>query len=298
MVAAEWPSDDHVAGKESNMIDLHMHSTFSDGSLTPAQLAAEAGKARLSAVALTDHDGTSGVQSFLDACSAVGVRGISGVELSVDFKGGTMHMLGYFIDHASAGIEAELVKLREGRRDRNHLILAKLNELGVLLTWDEVAAYADEDVVGRPHFAQAMKARGYVKSKDEAFDRYLGKGKPAYMERYRLTAAESVNMIRAAGGVPVLAHPFTLGLNKRALREQVAELAAMGLQGIEAYYVEHGAGDLRFCLEMARELNLAVSGGSDFHGAMNPDVRMGCGFGNLSVPDDLVERLYERATRH
>jgi len=280
------------------MIDLHLHSTFSDGNLTPAQLAAEAARAKLTAAALTDHDGTTGVQPFLDACSAVGVRGIPGVEISVDFKSGAMHMLGYFIDHTSAALEAELVKMREGREDRNQLILEKLNALGLSLTWDEVAAYADEDVVGRPHFAQALKARGYVKSKDEAFDRYLAKNKAAYVDRYRLTAEESVRMIRGAGGVPVLAHPFTLGLGKKALRELVVELASIGLQGIEAYYSEHDAGQLRLCLGLARELNLAVSGGSDFHGSINPDVRMGYGFGNLSIPDDLVDLLHERVIRH
>ena len=280
------------------MIDLHMHSTFSDGSLTPVQLAAEAARAKLTAAALTDHDGTTGVQPFLDACTALGVRGIPGVEISVESTHGTMHMLGYFIDHASAALEAELVKMRGGREIRNQLILKKLNEIGFSLTWDEVADYAVEDVVGRPHFAQAMKARGYVKSKDEAFDRYLGKNKAAYMERYRMTAEESVRMIRGAGGVPVLAHPFTLGLGRKALREQVAELAAMGLQGIEAYYSEHDAGQVRLCLGLAREFNLVASGGSDFHGAINPDIRMGYGFGNLSIPDDLVELLYERAVRH
>jgi predicted metal-dependent phosphoesterase TrpH len=278
------------------MIDLHMHSTFSDGSLTPSQLATEAAKVNLTAAALTDHDGTTGVQPFLDACAAVGIRGIPGVEISVEFKNGTMHMLGYFINPASTALEHELVKFRKGREERNQLILQKLNALGLVLTWDEVAAYAKEDVVGRPHFAQALKARGYVRSKDEAFDRYLGKKKPAYEDRYRLTAGESVNMIRCAGGVPVLAHPFTLGLGKKGLRELVTELAGIGLQGIEAYYPEHDAGQLRLCLELARELNLVVTGGSDFHGALNPDIRMGCGFGNLSIPDHLVDLLYERAT--
>jgi hypothetical protein len=188
--------------------------------------------------------------------------------------------------------------MRDGREDRNHLILEKLNGIGFSLTWDEVAAYAGEDVVGRPHFAQALMARGYVSSKDEAFDRYLGKGKAAYVDRYRLTAAESVRMIVDAGGVSVLAHPFTLGLKKNAMKDLVAELRGVGLQGIEAYYSEHDAAQLKFCLGLARDLDLAVSGGSDFHGSMNPDIRLGCGFGNLSIPDDLVELLHERAGRH
>lgn len=281
-----------------NMIDLHMHSTYSDGSLTPVQLAREASRIKLTAVALTDHDGTTGVKAFVDACAEAGVRGIPGVEISVDFKSGTMHMLGYFIDHTSPVLEASLVKMRGGREDRNRLILRKLNEIGFSLTWDEVAAFAGEDVVGRPHFAQALMARGYVRSKDEAFDRYLGKNKAAYVDRYRLTARESITLIRGAGGVPVLAHPFTLGLAKQALRELVAELAEAGLQGVEAYYSEHDAGQLRYCQGLARDFNLAMSGGSDFHGAINPDVKMGFGFGNLSIPDDLVDQLYERAGGH
>lgn len=280
------------------MIDLHTHSTFSDGSLTPAALAREAGRLKLAAVALTDHDGTTGVQLFLDACREEGVRGISGVEISVDFKSGTMHMLGYFLDHRSADLESALARLRGGREDRNHEILARLNRLGIALAWDEVAAYAEEDVVGRPHFAQALISRGYVKTKDEAFDRYLGKGKAAYVERYRLSAEESVRMIRRAGGVPVLAHPFTLGLHRNGLRELVGELRAVGLGGIESYYSEHDEEQVKICLSLARELDLAVSGGSDFHGAGNPDIHMGRGFGNLCVPDDLVDELYARAGQH
>ncbi len=281
--------------KGDEVIDLHTHSTYSDGSLTPAALAKEAARVKLTAIALTDHDGTTGVGPFLDACQAEGVRGIAGVEISVDFKGGTMHMLGYFLDYRSQELESVLVQLRGGREDRNHVILARLNELGLSLTWEEVAAFSEEDVVGRPHFAQALIARGYVRTKDEAFDRYLGKGKAAYVERYRLSAEESVRMIRRAGGVPVLAHPFTLGMKRSGLRDLVAELKGVGLGGIEAYYSEHDEEQVRICLALARELDLAVSGGSDFHGAVNPDIHMGRGFGNLCVPDQLVDELHARA---
>lgn len=280
------------------MIDLHTHSTYSDGSLRPEELARDAARLGLTAVALTDHDGTTGVPFFLEACRKEGVRGIPGVEISVDFKSGTMHMLGYFLDHTSRALENVLVQLRDGREDRNQRILARLKSLGFALGWEEVAAFAGEDVVGRPHFAQALIAKGYVRNKDEAFDRYLGKGKAAYMDRYRLSAAESVKMIREAGGVPVLAHPFTLGLKNNSVRDLVRELKAVGLAGIEAYYSEHDEEQVRFCLAMARDLDLAVSGGSDFHGAVNPDIRLGRGFGNLCVPDDLVDELHARATPH
>ena len=277
------------------VIDLHVHSTFSDGSSSPEELVEQAVKTGLTAMALTDHDGMLGVDRFLAACQRHGLRGVPGVELSVDFPNGTMHMLGYFIAPHDPLIEPELARLRRGRGERNQLILARLNQMGFALTWDEVAKWAGEDVVGRPHFAKAMIEKGFVKRKDDAFDRYLGKGKPAYVDRVRLTVEESIALIRNAGGVPVLAHPFTLNLGRRRLRVLLGELAAKGLQGIEAYHSEHSHDQQRFCLSVARDLGLAVTGGSDFHGMMNSYVQLGVGFGNLDVPDELVELLHARA---
>ncbi len=203
-------------------------------------------------------------------------------------------MLGYFMDHQHPGISEGLARLRQGREERNSRILERLNQLGVVLEWSEVSRFAKEDVVGRPHFALAMVEKGYVCKKDEAFDRYLGKGKPAYVDRFRFTVEQSLAMIREAGGVPVLAHPFTLNLGRRRLREQLADFARKGLQGIECYYSEHNPDQQRFCINLARDLNLAVTGGSDFHGAMNPDIRQGVGFGNLNIPDELVDLLHAR----
>lgn len=280
------------------MIDLHTHSTFSDGSLTPDAVAFEAARSGLTAVALTDHDGVDGIPRFLEACGQAGLRGVAGVEISVDVKSGAMHMLGYFVDPASGGLGETLARIRVGRAERNQEILTKLNRLGVSLSWQDVAKFADEDVVGRPHFARALVEKGYARNKDAAFERFLGKGKSAYADRYRLTVDESIAMITNAGGVPVLAHPFTLGLHKKGLRKLVTDLAAKGLQGIEAYYPEHDPEQHRFCLLLAQELNLAVTGGSDFHGTANPAIRLGAGFGSLVVPDDLVDKLYARIPHH
>jgi predicted metal-dependent phosphoesterase TrpH len=279
------------------MIDLHTHSTFSDGSLTPAELAAEGARVGLKALALTDHDNLQGVPAFLEACRQHGLQGIGGVEISLEAGPGTMHLLGYFVDPKHPGLCEALGRILEGREDRNQLILKRLNELGYPLTWDEVAQYAGEDVVGRPHFAQALVARGLVKDKDAAFERLLAKGKPAYVDRFRLAPAEALRLLRAAGGVPALAHPFTLNLSNAKLRELVAELRGLGLEALEAYYSEHSP-DLqaRYCA-MARELDLAVTGGSDFHGSMNPGVKLGIGFGGLRVPDELVEPLHARIPR-
>jgi predicted metal-dependent phosphoesterase TrpH len=273
------------------MIDLHTHSTFSDGSLTPEQLAERAGSMGLTAIALTDHDCTGGVEQFLAACKIRNIRGVPGVEISADVKHGTMHLLGYFIASGDAALESMLHQIRDGREIRNREILRKLNALGLDLTWPEVASLAGEDVVGRPHFAQALLARGYVSSREAAFDLYLAKGKPAYADRFRLSPADSIAAIRGAGGIAVLAHPFTLDLAPGALKTYITELRDKGLQGIEVYYSEHSADLTRSYLTLVRELGLAATGGSDFHGESNPAIKLGRGFGTLSVPDSVMEEL-------
>lgn len=286
------------------MIDLHVHSTFSDGTLTPAELVAKARALGLRALALTDHDCTGGLREFAAAGAAAdagpgGLRftAVPGVEISAEVSPGTMHMLGYHIDPDNGDLEGVLVRIREGRESRNRQILARLAELGMPLEWEEVAAFAGEDVVGRPHFAQALLARGYVSTKQEAFDRYLAKGKPAYMDRLRFSPADSLAAIREAGGVPVLAHPFTLKLEPDALKAAVRELAEAGLAGIEVYYPEHAPDQVRQYRGLAEAFGLVATGGSDYHGANNPDIEMGRGFGSLNVPDDILDALRDRAGR-
>lgn len=273
------------------MIDLHVHSTFSDGSLTPEELIAEAVRVGLSAIALTDHDTTAGVPRLVAAAASTPVRAIAGVEISADVASGTMHILGYLIDPENHTLIDRLKWLREGREVRNAEILEKLNKLGFGLTWDEVAAFAGEDVVGRPHFAQALLARKIVKDKNEAFDKYLGKGKPAYANRRRMTPEDSIELIRGAGGVPVLAHPFTLNLSAEALRKELKSLHELGLAGVEVFYSEHTPSMVSQYLNLSKELGLIATGGSDFHGAMNPDIKLGTGFGSLHVPDEVTAQL-------
>jgi len=273
------------------MIDLHMHSTFSDGSLKPAQLVEEGARIRLKGMALTDHDSTAGVPQFMAACAAQGVVGIPGVEISAEIAKGTMHVLGYHVDRDCRELEGVLEQIRDGRESRNRKILGKLCAAGLELTWDEVAAFAGEDVVGRPHFAQALLAKGYVSSKDAAFELYLAKGRPAYVDRFRLPPRESIATILAAGGVPVLSHPFTLDLSQKALKDTVTELKSYGLAGLEVYYSEHTPEMTKQYLSLCASLGLVATGGSDFHGDVNPKVSMGTGFGQLCVPDDVLENL-------
>lgn len=275
------------------MIDLHTHSTFSDGSLTPEQLVREAERAQLSALALTDHDSISGLERFMAACSKSIVRGVPGVEISVDCQPGdaTMHILGYFIDPANAELNEHVNRLRDGRRHRNEEILKRLNAMGLMLSMNEIAAFAGENNVGRLHFAQALMARGYVRTTQEAFDKYLAKGKAGYASRLRFKPLGGVEMIRKAGGIAVLAHPFTLSLGKQALADCVGELAQGGLQGIEIYYPQHSPKLVRQYLDLAEQFHLVATGGTDFHGTPMPDVKLGRGFGMLDVPNSVLEQL-------
>lgn len=276
------------------MIDLHCHSTFSDGSFTPEELATRAVDAGLAALALTDHDTLSGLPRFLAAAASLPFQAVPGVELSVDCRSGVMHMLGYWMDPANPELARQLEWVRDGRSMRNCEILRKLNELGLTMTEDELKASAGEDVVGRPHFAQVMIDKGYVKDKNEAFDRYLGDGQSAYVDRPRLTAEKAIELLTAAGGVPVLAHPFTLHLGKESMEKLLGELAECGLCGMECYYSEHSSDLTRDYLEMAARLHLVPTGGSDFHGAASPGIELGTGFGGLNVPDETIAALEAR----
>jgi predicted metal-dependent phosphoesterase TrpH len=273
------------------MIDLHAHSTFSDGSLTPSQLAALARESGIAALALTDHDTMDGVPEFLKACEREGVEGVVGVEISADVPRGTLHMLGYGVDLACVPLQDALRQIRAGRCDRNKLILDRLNSLGYALTWEEVRSLAGEDVIGRPHFAQALVNRRHVKSREDAFERLLAKGKPGYVNRFRLTPEDCIRVIREAGGVAVMAHPFTMEWGSKAMADEVRRLAAQGLGGIEVYYSEHPPELQDRYRAMAESLGLLITGGSDFHGDGNPAVRLGRGFGNLNVSDTLMAPL-------
>ena len=271
------------------MIDLHCHSTFSDGSLTPEELVAEAERIGLAGLALTDHDSLSGLDRFLRAGKRI--RLVPGIELSVDCAFGTMHMLGYWMRTDDPDLNAQLEWVRDGRAMRNREILRKLNELGMTMTWEEVVAMAGDGVVGRPHFAQVMLAKGYAKDKGEVFDKWLGDGKPAYADRPRLTAERAIELIRGAGGVAVLAHPFTLRLGRESMGKLLAKLTEAGLGGMECYYSEHSADLTKEFLALAETHGLVATGGSDFHGEMSPGVSLGTGFGGLNVPDEVLSEL-------
>ena len=274
------------------MLDLHVHSSYSDGSETPETLVALAKAAHVRALALTDHDNVFGIPEFLAACREAEFLGIAGVEVSANVESGTLHILGLGIYAGNEALRDALNEVLEGREERNMRIVEKLQDLGFNIAYDEVLEVAGEDVVGRPHFAQVMVARGWVDSIEEAFARYLEKGQPAYVDRFRFQPEEAIARIRDAGGVPVMAHPMSVTEDFAELREVVSKLTDAGLRGIEAYYNGHSPEETLECLRLAKRHGLLVTGGSDFHGeSVKPGIRIGIGNGSLFVPDRLLEPL-------
>ena len=277
------------------MIDLHLHSTKSDGTETPEELVSHGRRIGLSAMALTDHDTMGGAAEFLASCRTQGMTGIAGIEISaaVEEGPGTLHILGFGMNPEHPLVKENLGRVLDGRAWRNEQMLSKLNELGLALEWADVQACAGEEVVGRPHVAQALINRGYVSSVEEAFDRYLAKGRPAYADRFRLYPAEGIRMIREAGGVAVIAHPFTWEADEPKLEAGLVALKAMGLAGVEAAYSEYGPERTVALLRMAKKHGLLTTGGSDYHGLAKPDIALGKGFGALCVPDSYLPPLLQ-----
>ena len=281
-------------------IDLHTHTTASDGSLSPVQLVQKAQEIGLSALAVTDHDTISGLADAAAEAKRRGLDFLAGVELSVEDKEGRFHLLGYGFNPNFPELAEKLVELRRSRAARNTQMAEKMAELGLPVTMDDVRDAArkhaedgeESEVIARPHFAQALIAKGVVGSVQEAFDKYLASGKPLYHAKEVLTPADAIALLHRAGGVAVMAHPGLVPLSKPALAARVKSLAEdAGMDGIEALYSQHSSADTAFFLELARENGLLVTGGSDFHGTPKPHVPLGIVFDGKSAPLDLLSTL-------
>jgi len=275
------------------VIDLHTHSTVSDGSEAPEAVVAAAHEVGCSAVALTDHDSFAGLPRARARADELGIRLVPGCEVScVPVASGGVHVLVYFVDDPTSALGTELDRLREDRRSRNLALVERLNQLGIPVTFPMVAAHAGSpEGVGRPHFARTLVELGAVESLDEAFERYLANGGAAYIPKGRLTVADVCRLARDSGGVAVLAHPATLGLGPVPLSEAVRDMAASGLGGLEAVYGRYPP-QLRTDLgNLARRFGLVPTGGSDFHGTTKPDLYVGTGTGDLKVPDRVLDQL-------
>ena len=275
-------------------IDLHTHSTLSDGTYTPADLVCYAKVKGLRAMALTDHDSVEGLEEAVALGRKIGVEIIPGVELSAEFPEGAMHLLGFFVERTSPSFLRRLSLLQVARRERNPKIVKKLQGLGFKITEEEVAAAAGGGQVGRPHFARVLMKKGYVQTITEAFERYLGEGRPACIEKAQFSPEECIDLIHEANGVAVLAHPNTLRLPVEKWGPLFERLVKSGLDGIEVYYSTHTPEETARYERLAAEWNLVKTGGSDFHGQIKPNIDLGIGTGALQVPYSLLDDLRKR----
>lgn len=272
--------------------DLHTHSTASDGSDSPAELIALAARAGVTTLALTDHDTTDGVEEAMEAGKRLGVRVIPGCELSVRTELGELHILGLWVTPQASVLRRAMTELRDHRDARNTRIVDKLQELGMHITYPEVLAMAGEGSVGRPHIAQVLMRKGYVRSMLEAFDRFLGDRGLAHVPKKVLSPAEGIALLKEEGATVSLAHMLLHGYPDPWLEAMVAELAALGLDAIEAYHSEHDDRATRKAVHLAARHGLALTGGSDYHGAVKPNIMLGRGKGGLYVPDFVLENLH------
>jgi len=270
--------------------DLHVHTTASDGALSPAEVVDVAAARRLAAVGIADHDSVSGVPEALSRAAELGPGApevVPALEINTDYGPREIHVLGYYVIWDDPGLGRTLARLREGRLVRVGKMLAKLDALGMHLSLDRVVSLREEGSVGRPHVARALVEAEYVHSTREAFEAYLSRGRPAYVERMRFAPTEAVRAVRAAGGVPVLAHPAG-----EATPELIRELVAAGLEGLEVFHPDHDLRLEQLYLATAKEMGLVATGGSDSHG---PGLRHGAEIGAKVVDSGVVEELRRRS---
>lgn len=275
------------------MVDLHVHSTRSDGTYTPSQLVDYAIAKGLSAFALTDHDSVDGLDEAIGyaAEEPAAPEVVPGVELSSEYQGLDIHVVGLFINARNAGFQKYLRDFVDSRDARNEKMCTLLRGTGMDITYAELQRVFPNSVITRAHYAKYMLERGYVKSRAEAFERYLGDHCPCYVSREKVTPAQAVSLILDADGVPILAHPILYHMSDARLDKLVAELKDAGLMGIEAIYSTYQACEERQIRVLAEKYDLLISGGSDFHGENKPGLDLGTGYGKLFVPDEVLERI-------
>ncbi len=284
-----------AARRRLNLIDLHVHTHMSDGTLSPKEVVIRSAELGLKAIAITDHDTIAGIIEACEEGKSRGVEIVPGVEISTDWSRGILHVLGYFIRLDDNRLLDTLSYLNTGRKERIPRIIAKLADNNVRVALEDVNNEAVGGVPGRPHVAQVMVHNGTVRTVQEAFDRFLRRGAPAYVEKTKLSPTEAIRLISGAGGIPVLAHPHSLNMERSyELPTMLQFLVDKGLQGIESYYPRHSPEQTRLFLDLAFRFNLAVTGGTDFHGANKPEIKLGHFPGQQQLPYSLLESLKER----
>ena len=273
-------------------VDLHLHTTASDGVLSPSEIVRYAKAKGLQAIAITDHDTIEGCEEGLSEGERIGFEVIPGIEISAEYSPGSMHILGFFLDIQHPLLSERLEYLQKARAERNPKIVAKLNQLGIEVTYEEVLKASGGGQVGRPHFANVLLEKKVVRSFQEAFDRFLKKGAPAYVDKFRFTSKEALQFINEARGVAVLAHPNTLGVNGLSeLEKLILQLVDEGLKGIEVYYPEHSAMEVAQYKTLADRYSLLSTGGTDYHGIEKNELDIGVGRGEMKLPYSIVENI-------
>lgn len=271
-------------------IDLHTHSTASDGTYTPFELVRLARNINLKAIALTDHDTTGGLNEALNAANEMDMEVIPGCELSVEFQG-VMHIVGLWLEPDAPRLNRSLLELRNKRNARNEIIIEKLQGHGIAITYEEVRNLAGDASIGRPHICRILMNKGIVSSVQEAFDRYLGPGGKAYVPKEKFNPEKAISILKDEQATVILAHPFSLNLQHDELRKELYRLKDMGLDGMEVFYPEHTPEQSRFYSSLCAELDLLPSGGSDFHGSVKPHIKLGKGRGKLKLPYSLLQAI-------
>lgn len=265
--------------------DLHLHTTASDGRLSPQETVRTAVDLGLSVIAITDHDSIEGIPPALEEAKRFPqLLVVPGVEINTDFPAGEVHILGYFIDYSDPELNRTLEDLHRSRHDRGIRMVARLAEIGITINWDRVLELASGGVVGRPHIAQALFEEGYVSSIREAFNKYIGRNGTAYVRRWKPRPAEAVALILKANGLPFLAHPADI----ENLDSFTGELKEAGVKGLEIYYANYTAAKIARLEELAKRYRLMASGGSDYHG---PDTNIGADIGSIDIPDEAIEQF-------
>ena len=278
-------------------VDLHVHSTRSDGTLTPAELLDYAVKKRLRAMALTDHDTVDGLKEIKEAAKTRedSPEIVDGVELSTDLDGHDIHIVGLFIDTGNPGLKEYLQKFKDSRDLRNEKMCNAIREgIGLDITYEKLKAAFPGSVITRAHYARYMLDHGSVHSMDEAFSRYIGDGRPYFIPREKVTPFDGVELIKKASGIPILAHPLLYGMSRERLEGLVSDLKDAGLMGIETRYSTYSSAETRQMILLSEKMGLLESGGSDFHGANKKDIDLGTGKGGLFIPYEIYEKLLER----
>lgn len=273
-------------------VDLHSHSTASDGTAPPSDLIAMAIDAGLGALALTDHDTQGGIPEARASVEGTSLELVPGTELSLEYPHGGMHLVVLWLEPGPGPLQDRLESLQFGRKERNERILEKLRAAGMDIDMHEVEAESGEGTVGRPHIAAVMMNKGFVADMGSAFDEWLGNEKPAYVSRTRLNPEEAIDLARQSGAVPILAHPHTLNIHRaREMATLLDRLHEAGLVGLESVYSSYRRHERDGYTDLARRFGLVPSGGSDFHGTYKPGLALGTGYGDLAVPSTILEEL-------